>query len=247
MSVAVRPPAYQVLADTIRAQITSGELRPGDRLPTEPQLCASSGVSRSTVREALRLLASQHLITTTRGVTGGSFVAHPSTEQLATGLATGVSLMLSSGALRQRDVLEMRGMVEVPATAYAALRRTGAHLDAIRAALLVPRPAGTVALIEGHRRFHLAVVRASGNPLAELMAHPLYPQLTDDMLAGIISEAFWDRVDTEHHEIVDAIAAGDAAAAQRAASRHVSHLREAFDRVRPLSDNEDAGLVVAAA
>src|SRR5205814_4948840 len=45
-------PAYQVLADGLRAQITSGKLRPGDRLPTEPQLCAQSGLSRSTVREA---------------------------------------------------------------------------------------------------------------------------------------------------------------------------------------------------
>src|SRR5438876_352461 len=66
--------SYQALADGLRAQITSGKLRPGDRLPTEPQLCAQSGLSRSTVREALRLLTSQNLIVTTRGVTGGSFV-----------------------------------------------------------------------------------------------------------------------------------------------------------------------------
>ena len=78
MSVDVRAPAYRLLADDLRAQITSGRLVPGDRLPTEPQLCQRSGVSRSTVREALRLLASQHLIVTTRGVSGGSFVAHPS-------------------------------------------------------------------------------------------------------------------------------------------------------------------------
>ncbi|GAA1773734.1 FadR/GntR family transcriptional regulator [Luedemannella helvata] len=247
MSVAVRLPAYQVLADTIRGQITSGELRPGDRLPTEPQLCASSGVSRSTVREALRLLASQHLITTTRGVTGGSFVAHPSTEQLATGLATGVSLMLSSGTLHQRDVLEMRGMMEVPATGYAAVRRTDADLEAIRALLLAPRPDGLSQIIDRHRRFHLAVIRASGNALARLMAHPLYPTLTEDSLSGVISETFWDRVDMEHHEIVDAMAAGDASSAQRAAARHVAHLREAIERVRPLPDSADAVCAVSAA
>ena len=74
----VRAPAYQTLADDLRAQIVAGRLRPGERLPTEPQLCARFGLSRSTVREALRLLASQHLIVTTRGVTGGSFVAQPS-------------------------------------------------------------------------------------------------------------------------------------------------------------------------
>ena len=73
----MRVPAYQLLADSLRTQITSGRLRPGERLPTEPQLCVRSGVSRSTVREALRLLTSQHLIVTTRGVTGGSYVARP--------------------------------------------------------------------------------------------------------------------------------------------------------------------------
>ncbi|GAA1831053.1 FadR/GntR family transcriptional regulator [Luedemannella flava] len=239
MTVAVRLPAYQVLADAIQAQITSGELRPGDRLPTEPQLCASSGVSRSTVREALRLLASQHLITTTRGVTGGSFVGHPSTDHLATGLTTGVSLLLSSGSLRQRDILEMRGIVEVPATGYAALRRTDADLASIRAALLAPRSVNLGELLEVHRQFHLAVLRAARNPLAELIGRPLYLSLTKDRLTGIINDAFWDRVDIEHHEIVDAIAAGDAAAAQRAAARHVTHVREAFDRVR---DREDVAL-----
>ena len=247
MSVAVRPPAYQVLADTIRGQITSGELRPGDRLPTEPQLCASAGVSRSTVREALRLLASQHLIMTTRGVTGGSFVAHPSAEQLAMGLATGVSLMLSSGVVHQRDVLEMRGMVEVPATGYAALRRTDAHLEAMRAHLLGPRPHQLSQIIDRHRRFHLELIRASGNALAELAAHPLYPMLTEDALSGVISDAFWDRVDAEHHEIVDAVVAGDAPSAQRAAARHVAHLREAFERMRPLPDSAVAVHAVAVA
>src|ERR1051325_7951226 len=73
----VRPPAYQLLADELRADITSGRLQPGERLPPEPELCVKTGVSRSTVREALRLLARQHLIVTTRGVTGGSFVSHP--------------------------------------------------------------------------------------------------------------------------------------------------------------------------
>lgn len=247
MTAAVRPPAYQVLADTIRAQITSGELRPGDRLPTEPQLCATSGVSRSTVREALRLLASQHLIVTTRGVTGGSFVAHPSADQLATGLSTGVSLMLSSGTLRHRDVLELRGMIEVPGAGYAALRRTDVDLERIRTALLAARPSTVEQIIAGHRAFHLAIARAAANPLAELLTQPLYPPLTEGHLAGIVSDAFWNRVDAEHHEIVDAVAAGDALSAQRAAGRHVAHLREAFEAVRPTADGHRALSVVAAA
>ncbi len=64
-------PAYAVLAEHLRNRILSGELQPGARLPGEAELTAEFGVGRSTIREALRSLASQNLITTTRGVTGG--------------------------------------------------------------------------------------------------------------------------------------------------------------------------------
>src|SRR5437660_10526240 len=98
-----RSPAYQQLADELREQITSGRLRPGERLPTEPELCARSGVSRSTVREALRLLTSQHLIVTTRGVTGGSYVARPTPATLADSLSSGVRMLLSSPTVQLTD------------------------------------------------------------------------------------------------------------------------------------------------
>src|ERR671917_1963396 len=105
---AVRPPAYQLLADELRNEITSGRLQPGERLPPEPELCVRTGVSRSTVREALRLLASQHLIVTTRGVTGGSFVAHPDAEQLAEALSTGLTMLTNSAEVGLADLLELR-------------------------------------------------------------------------------------------------------------------------------------------
>src|SRR5213083_2811642 len=118
-----RAPAYQLLADDLREQITSGQLRPGERLPTEPELCVRSGVSRSTVREALRLLASQHLIVTTRGVTGGSFVAHPDAAQLSEALSTGLTLLSNSAEVGLADLLELRRALEIPAAGLAAVRR----------------------------------------------------------------------------------------------------------------------------
>jgi GntR family transcriptional regulator, transcriptional repressor for pyruvate dehydrogenase complex len=63
-----RVPAYQSLADELRREILNGARHPGERLPTEPQLQAQTGLSRSTVREALRLLASQQMITTVQNV-----------------------------------------------------------------------------------------------------------------------------------------------------------------------------------
>src|SRR4051794_41929928 len=97
-----------MLADELRADITSGRLQPGERLPPEPELCVRTGVSRSTVREALRLLASQHLIVTTRGVTGGSFVAHPDAEQLSEALSPGPTPPTNPPAIGVADPIELR-------------------------------------------------------------------------------------------------------------------------------------------
>src|SRR5256885_5687041 len=133
-----RSPAYQQLADELREQITSGRLRPGQRLPTEPELCLRTGVSRSTVREALRLLSSQHLIVTTRGVTGGSYVARPTAASLADSLGSGVLLLLSSPTVGLTDLLEVREMLEVPGVALAAQRRTPEDLAALAATMFDP-------------------------------------------------------------------------------------------------------------
>jgi GntR family transcriptional regulator, transcriptional repressor for pyruvate dehydrogenase complex len=222
----MRPPAYQMLADDLRAQITSGRLRPGDRLPTEPQLCARTGVSRSTVREALRLLASQHLIVTTRGVTGGSFVAHPSTDMLADTLATGVRLLLRTSIVSAAELLEMREMLEVPAAGLAATRRDTGQLAALAAALFDPDRDDLDTILAAHRTFHLALAACTGNGLYEAITQPLYSVANERELVTSQPADLWVRIDAEHRAILRAIAAGDPEAARSAAARHVAHLRE---------------------
>jgi len=159
-----RLPTYQLLADQLRAQITSGALRPGDRLPTEPELCARSGVSRSTVREALRLLASQHLIVTTRGMAGGSFVAEPSPARLGDLLSTGLNLLMAAGTVTAEQWFEVRETFEVPAAGLAARRRTDAHLAELDETLFDPDSAGLDVIMPAHRRFHRRLAEATGNP-----------------------------------------------------------------------------------
>jgi GntR family transcriptional regulator, transcriptional repressor for pyruvate dehydrogenase complex len=221
----VRPPAYQILADDLRDQITSGALLPGQRLPTEPELCARSGVSRSTVREALRLLASQHLIVTIRGVSGGSFVAHPSAEQLGDTLRRGVSLMLASATVDAMELIEVREMLEVPAAGLAAQRRTDDDLDALRAALFDPKHDSVARMLDAHREFHTAVGAATRNPLYELLTRPLYQLANAPELAEPLPRSFWVRLDAEHRELLRCIAASDAEGAVAAAQTHVDNLR----------------------
>ena len=90
---AAAAPAYQELANRLRDQILAGTFTPGDRLPIEPELSALYGVSRSTVREALRVLSSQNLVTTVRGVTGGTFVIRPEPDQISSYLQASFSLL----------------------------------------------------------------------------------------------------------------------------------------------------------
>ncbi|GGK17473.1 GntR family transcriptional regulator [Pilimelia terevasa] len=217
-----RPPAYQVLADDLRTQITTGRLRPGDRLPTEPELCARSGVSRSTVREALRMLASQHLIVTTRGVFGGSFVAEPCPARLADSLTGVLQLLCASGPPSAERSLEVRLMLEVPGAGLAASRRTESHLARLAQLVVDPiLPLPTRFAV--YEEFHGVVAVAVQNPLYELLTRPLHrlsvvDRLTED--AGV-----WTRVAAYCRDFAARLREGDVMGAQEAAADHLRHLR----------------------
>jgi len=219
-------PAYQVLADGLRAQITSGKLRPGDRLPTEPQLCAQSGLSRSTVREALRLLTSQNLIVTTRGVTGGSFVAEPSPKKLAETLENGLGMLVANGNLQGVHLFEVREMLDIPAVELAAARRTEAHLAELAAAMFDPADE-LDKVLPAIRAFHTTIAAATGNPLLLLICEPLFPS-NDRQLARDAPADYLPRVDAQHREIFAAIRDGDGSRAAAAARSHVEYLRDLF-------------------
>lgn len=229
-----RLPAYQVLADDLRTRITSGELNPGDRLPTEPQLCERSGLSRSTVREALRLLASQHLIVTTRGVTGGSFVAQPSTGQIGESLSTSIGLLLSHGSLRVRDLIEVGAALEIPAAELAADRRTDEDLTNMENALFDPHVDDFRRMIVMHGLFHRAIAAATGNPLYEVISRPLYELTQSRELAANLRRERWTEYDADHREILGCIRDRNALAAGDAARRHMERIRTGY-LDRPIS------------
>jgi DNA-binding FadR family transcriptional regulator len=220
-----RPPAYQLLADDLRGQITSGRLRPGQRLPTEPELCLRSGVSRSTVREALRLLASQHLIVTTRGVTGGSYVAQPNPATLAESLAGGLRMLLACTPVGVDDLIEVRELVEVPGTALAAVRRTDEDLAVLRRTMFDPERDDVPTMLAAHRAFHAALAAATRNPVYELLARPLYAPGNETQLAERASARLWRLVDAEHRQILRAIEERDVAAVQEATRTHLASLK----------------------
>lgn len=238
-------PAYAVLAGSLREQIVRGALQPGDRLPVESQLCARHGVSRSTVREALRLLSSQGLVTTARGVSGGTFVASPGPGQIRDYLQASLGLLgggAGGGAGTVADLLEVRELLEVPAAGYAARRRTQDQLARLRAALVDPRGEEPTEIYRANRDFHAGLLQAAANPLLEAVAGPVFTVLNERFVRDQAPAQLWVRVDRDHREIYARVEAGDEAGARRAAHEHLERLRGSYLRL-----DRQAGTPVRAA
>lgn len=224
-------PAYQQVADQLRDLIISGELGPGDRLPIEGNLSATFGVSRSTVREALRSLAAQNLVYTSRGVAGGTFIADTSPQVLAAYLETGLSLLNGSDAITSAELLEAREMFEVPATRLAAARRTPEQLKEMHEAIereVASTDRGST--FEHNTLFHTAVLEAAGNRLAEVMISPIFGLIRSRFLADAASVRFWKEIDNEHSTILGHIEAGDGDAAGDAMRDHLRRLSQTYQR-----------------
>ncbi|MGY1683621.1 FadR/GntR family transcriptional regulator [Geodermatophilus sp. SYSU D01176] len=229
-------PAYATVAARIRGRILSGELLPGDRLPSEPELSAEFGVGRSTVREALKVLASQNLITTTRGVTGGSFIAVPTISDISAHLETGVGLMAAVETVSVDQLMEVRQMLEVPAAGIAAHRRSQAHLDGLREAIFDPSEAAGPETYARNQEFHLVLLRAAANPLLEVITAPVFRVLSSRFGRERAPSGFWQCVDTDHRALLRVVEEGDSMAAMAAMRRHLDHLGDAYvkmDRLGP--------------
>src|ERR1700742_4158435 len=124
---------YEDVARELRRLILRGELAPGDRLQPEGELADQFGVSRATIREALRLCAGQDLIHTSEGWTGGSFVSHPSSGRISESLRSGLDLMMLTQQISLDELFEMRLLLELPAARLAPERRSEVELERLRA------------------------------------------------------------------------------------------------------------------
>ncbi|MGW7824060.1 FadR/GntR family transcriptional regulator [Streptomyces puniciscabiei] len=203
------------VADQLREQLASGRWPTGTRIPGEQELAEMLRVSRNTVREALRALV--HLGLLEARVGDGTYVRVTSELEAV--------LLRRAATTRPADVVELRAVLEEHAAGLAAERRCEAdvvRLRELRAAARKSDRAGSMAeLAAADGAFHLAVVEAGGNELLK----ELYQHL-GSAVSALLATLPWDddaRMEHEHwHDaLVDAIAAGDAAAARYAASRLV--------------------------
>ncbi|MBU1361123.1 MAG: FadR family transcriptional regulator [Gammaproteobacteria bacterium] len=200
--------------------IESGQLAPGDRLPTEQQLASTHGVSRTVVREAVHQLKSRALVSSRQG--SGVFVSPKPTHQA---LAFDPSVLESVDAVVH--VVEVRRVLEGEIAALAAERASRSHIAALRRSLKAidaAVAAGQDGVAED-LEFHRVIGESAGNPQFRLLLGFLEQYLRAAMRITRGNEArrqdFMEAVQEEHRAIVEAIAARDPVAARHHALQHL--------------------------
>ena len=230
----VAPPRNltHAIAKRIAHEIMSGKLLPGARLPTEQEMVAAMGVSRTVVREAVAALRAEGLVITRQGA--GAFVAADARRRpfrlMAEGLRSVEEVL---------QVMELRASVEVEAASLAAARgtssahrRIGKALAAIDAAIKRNESA-----VDEDFAFHGAIAGATGNPqfvhFLEYLGRFIIPRQSIRVAAHRTGDqrAYLEMIQSEHAAIFTAIKSGDAVAAREAMRRHLSNSQARYRRL----------------
>ena len=209
------------VAGNISKDIISGRLKPGDRLPTEPELAELFGVSRTVVREAVARLRSEGIVRSKQGA--GVFVADARKQPT---LRIDQELLADKSLFR--NLFELRAMLEINTAGMAAERRDEKSLRALDAALehLRQVPGSTAASVDADLDFHHAIALATGNTFIAAFIRFISFQIRESIIATR-RKRDPDRSASvtyrEHAAILNAIRKGNAAAARRAMSRHIAN------------------------
>ncbi len=190
----------------IKAMIVAGELGPGDRLPPEKELSEALGLSRSSLREAVKALAIIRVLDVRRG--DGTYVTSLTPSLLLDAMSFVVDIHQDSSVL---ELLEVRRILEPAAGALATPRMTAADIAHLRA--LVAEVDGATSadeLVANDVVFHRRIAERSGNAyLTSLLDTLSGSTMRARVWRGLTEEGAVTRTLTEHRAIVDALEAGD--------------------------------------
>lgn len=175
--------AFEEIAAQIRSELAAGRLRVGNRLPPERVLSEQFGVSRNTLREALRSLEHAGLIQLRTGSSGGAFVSERSGEAIATGLMD----MYHLGTIQPAELTEARIWLESIIVREACRRATPADIEALNRSIEEAKDAmrqGNFDLrAERHIEFHRILARMTGNPIMVIVMNSVL-----DVLGNFIAK-----------------------------------------------------------
>jgi DNA-binding FadR family transcriptional regulator len=222
------------IAEAIRDAIMSGGLLVDERLPSEAELCEKFGVSRPTVREALKRLAAQNLIRTQRGASGGAFVNRISFEEAYGQQITTSTLLLSMNEVDFETACEARYAMERACVTLSAARRTPDQLATMRAEIHRQSQPGLSdeSFCASDVAFHRALVDGAGNPVLSYQLAGAVEATQPLMNMITFTARSREEIVGLHTRIADAIEAGDGAAADRALADLTAYTLTLAEQVR---------------
>jgi len=208
------------IATSIRDAIIAGTLSFDDRLPSETDLSEQFGVSRPTVREALKRLAAQNLIRTQRGATGGAFINRLRFEDAYAQQITTSTLLLSMNAVDFDTACEARYALERACAPLSAKRRTADHLATMRAEIHRQSQPGLTdeAFCASDVAFHRALVDGAGNPVLSYQLAGAVEAMQPLMNMITFTARSRERIVALHSRIADALDTQDGPDADAALS-----------------------------
>jgi GntR family transcriptional regulator, transcriptional repressor for pyruvate dehydrogenase complex len=222
----------QELTQRLAAEILSGRLQPGARLPTEQELSLATGVSRTVVREAVAALRADGLVITRQGL--GAFV--PADVQRR---PFRIDPDEAKSAKDVLQILELRMGLEIEASGLAAERRTGHDLNQIEASLRSIEEEINIGgnAVDADFRFHLAIFRSVHNrffpQLLEFLGNFIIPRQILNVENGGDPDRirYLRRIQSEHVAIYEAIQSQNTTAARTAARRHLSNSLRRYQEI----------------
>jgi GntR family transcriptional repressor for pyruvate dehydrogenase complex len=224
------------ITSQLERSIRSGELAPGDCLPSEREFSAQLGVSRGVIREALWCLAGQGLVKSRRG--SGTRVEPPNSRPVTAGL----SRLLGERDQRLEDLCAVRAVLEPAIAALAAIQRNDEHLarmEKTQAIFRNPRRS-LKTYVQADMEFHATLANACGNPIFRIILEPIQELLRESrrQTIGHYGLLF---ISEPHGRIVDAVRARDPDAASVAMRAHIEIASSQIAELRRAANREESG------
>jgi DNA-binding FadR family transcriptional regulator len=223
------PKTAELVAGTLRRMVVDGQLTDGDFLPNEAELMAHFGVSRPTLREAVRVLESERLVEVRRGSRTGARVRVPGPEIVAR--PAGLLLELSGATIA--DVMVARSGIEPMAVRLLAESASAEDIDELETMLTVAIPAGWESgrLAEATGEFHRRMVELSGNATLTIIAGMLHEITVRHTAFAIkerheVSKADYDKLSRSYRRMMTLVRSGDGAAAEAHWRKHLDTARD---------------------
>jgi GntR family transcriptional regulator, transcriptional repressor for pyruvate dehydrogenase complex len=247
-----RPQARQIrgaseqVAVQIQHYVQSEGLGPGDFLGREEDLASEFGVSRPTLREALKLLSSGNLIRATKGPGGGIFVAHTAEQGMGRSLSEAIAMMLETDAVSLHELLDARVLLEVPLAGLAAYQPDEETLTRLRAAVdaAAANPDDTGVVAGTDAEIHQTIAAAAGNRMIQALTNWIFEVLQPSLVEVLEPAVVHSALVEQHQALVAAVEKGDPARAERAMKDHLLYLRDVLSM---LEEEPEAAAPEAAA